>query len=351
MRVLVTGHDGYVGRVLASVIREAGHDVGGIDTRLFAGCSLGREPEAIPGRHIDVRDVGVDDLRGFDAVVHLAAISNDPMGNLDPDRTYDVNHVASVRLARLAKRAGVERFVFASSCSLYGSASPDVFLTESAAFNPVTPYGESKVLVERDVSRLAGDDFSPTFLRNATVYGYSPRLRLDLVVNDLAAGAFAGGKIVIKSDGTPWRPLVHVQDVSRAALAALEAPRQTIHNEAFNIGGTTENYQVREIAEIVTEVVPGSRVTYAEGGGPDERCYRVDFSKAASGLPGFEPRWTLREGVRELVEAYERHGMVPEDLDSARFIRLRRIQALQDEGRLGPDLRWISRTEPVSAAR
>jgi nucleoside-diphosphate-sugar epimerase len=340
MRVLVTGHDGYIGSVLAPHIRAAGHEVAGLDSCLFEGCSLGEKDDGIPARRLDVRDVEVQHLRGFDAVVHLAAISNDPMGDLDPALTYEVNHSASVRLARVAKQANVKRFVFASSCSLYGSASLDDFLTESADFHPVTPYGESKVLVERDVSELADDGFSPVFLRNATVYGYSPRLRLDLVVNDLVASAFATSQILIKSDGTPWRPLVHVEDVSRAALAALEASRETIHNEAFNVGATTENYQVRNVADIVTEVVPGSRVTYAAGGGPDKRCYRVDFSKAEEGLPGFRTRWTVADGVRQLADAYARYEMVPDDLTSSRFLRLRRIQALQAEGRLGPDLRW-----------
>jgi nucleoside-diphosphate-sugar epimerase len=347
MKVLVTGHDGYIGNVLAPYIRAAGHEVSGLDSCLFEGCSLGKKGEEVPSRRLDVRDVEVEHVRGFDAIIHLAAISNDPMGDLDPALTYEVNHSASVRLARIAKEAGVERFVFASSCSLYGSASPDDFLTESAAFNPVTPYGESKVLVERDVSRLADDGFSPVFLRNATVYGFSPRLRLDLVVNDLVASAFTTGEILIKSDGTPWRPLVHVEDVSRAALAALEAPRDEIHNEAFNIGATKENYQVRDVADMVTEYVSGSRVTYAEGGGPDKRCYRVNFSKAEDGLPGFEPRWTVVDGVKELADAFARRGMVHDDLVSSRFVRLRRIQALQAEGRLGPDLRWIS--SPASA--
>jgi nucleoside-diphosphate-sugar epimerase len=340
VKILVTGHDGYIGSVFTPMARAAGYAVTGLDAFWFKGCALGPEPEPVPMLRLDVRDAAVEQFRGFDAVVHLAAISNDPLGHLDPERTYEINHLGSVRIAQLAKRAGIERFIFASSCSLYGAASPDDLLTESAPFNPVTPYGESKVLAERDLSILADDGFSPIFLRNATVYGYSPRLRLDLVVNDFVANAFATGEVVIKSDGTPWRPLVHVEDVAKAALAAIEAPRETVHNEAFNVGMTTENYQVRDIADIVTETVSGSRVTYEEGGGPDTRCYRVDFSKAAEGLPGYQPEWTVPDGVRQLVDAYGRHGMTQDDLASPRFVRLRRIQELMRSGALEPTLRW-----------
>ena len=349
MKVLITGHDGYIGSVLTPMVRDAGHEVAGLDAFLFEGCALGPEPDAVPDRRVDVRDVEIDHLRGFNAVVHLAALSNDPLGSLDPARTFEINHMGSVRMAHAAKRAGVERFIFASSCSLYGAASSTEVLTEVASFNPVTPYGESKVLVERDLSKMADDDFSPTFLRNATVYGYSPRLRLDLVVNDLVASAFATGDVVIKSDGTPWRPLVHVEDVARAILAVLGAPREAVHNEAFNVGRTQENYRVRDIAEVATEVLPGSRVTYAQGGGPDRRSYRVDFSKAENGLPGFRPRWTLPDGVHELAESYRKFGLAEEDLSSPRFIRLRRIQILQQEGRLGPDLRRLPAPETALA--
>ena len=341
MKILVTGDDGYIGTVLSPFIRDAGHDVVGLDAGLFQGCSLGPEPGTVPSSRMDVRDVRADHLRGFDAVVHLAAISNDPLGNLEPERTYEINHVATVQLARMAKDAGVARFVFASSCSLYGAASPDDVLTESAEFNPVTPYGDSKALAERDLSLLADDRFSPVFLRNATVYGYSPRLRLDLVVNDLVAHAFAAHEVVIKSDGTPWRPLVHVEDVSRAALAGLEAPRDAVHNEAFNIGATEENYQVREIADVVADAVPGSRIIYAAGGSADPRCYRVDFSKAESHLPGFRRKWRLVDGVGELLEAFQTYGLNLTDLSSPSFIRLLRIQILVDEGTLAPDLRWL----------
>jgi nucleoside-diphosphate-sugar epimerase len=350
MKVLVTGDDGYIGTVLSRFIRDAGHDVAGLDAGLFEGCSLGPEPRIGPSSRMDVRDVRVDHLRGFAAVVHLAAISNDPLGHLDPEVTYEVNHVATVRLARMAKEAGIARFVFASSCSLYGAASPDDVLPETARFNPVTPYGESKALAERDLSLLADGRFSPVFLRNATVYGYSPRLRLDLVVNDLVANAFAAHEVLIKSDGTPWRPLVHVEDVSRAALAALEAPRDVVHNEAFNIGATEANYQVRDIADIVADAVPGSRIIYADGGSADPRCYRVDFSKASARLPGFRTKWTVADGARELLDAFQTYGLSDVDMESPRFVRLRRIRALQASGRLGTDLRWSTSDGATSTA-
>ncbi|MGH9203941.1 MAG: NAD-dependent epimerase/dehydratase family protein, partial [Vicinamibacterales bacterium] len=327
MRVLVTGHAGYIGSVLAPFVRGSGHDVVGLDTYLYEGCTLGPEPPPIPALSLDIRDVEVRHLRGFDAIVHLAALSNDPVGHLDPARTYEINHRAAVYLGRLAKGAGVRRFVFASSCSLYGAASPSDLLGEDAPLRAITPYGESKVLAERDLSETANGHFSPIYLRNATVYGHSPRLRLDLVVNDFVASAFTDGKIRIESDGTPWRPLVHVEDVAQATVAALEAPTEAIHDQAFNIGQTTENYQVSQIADIVARAVPGSSVVFAEGGGPDARCYRVDFSKAERNLPGFRPRWTLLDGIRQLVGAYSRFGLTQNDL--ARFIRLRRIQALR----------------------
>ena len=288
MKVLVTGHQGYIGTVLTPMLVAGGHEVVGLDSELFVSGTIGEPPIDLPSMKMDVRDVSVDDLRGFDAVLHLAGISNDPLGDLNPETTYEINHQASVRIARLAKEAGVQRFLFASSCSLYGAAGDKELVDESADFNPVTPYGESKIMVERDVAPLADDSFTPVYLRAATAFGFSPRLRADLVVNNLTGYAVTRGEVFLKSDGTPWRPLVHIEDISRAYKALLEAPRKLVHNEAFNVGRTTENYRIREVATIVGEVVPNSEVTFAEGAGPDLRDYRVDCSKLEK-LPGLRP--------------------------------------------------------------
>ena len=342
MRVLVTGHNGYIGSVMVDVLARAGHDVVGVDTYLFEGCTFGAERAVPPALRADVRDLDVSNLSGFDAVIHLAALSNDPLGTLNPRVIYDINHHASVRLARLAREAGVKRFLFASSCSLYGRAADEGLLTEEADFNPVTSYGESKVLVERAVSQLATGSFSPVFLRSATAYGVSPRLRTDLVVNSLVGYAFTTGEILIHSDGSPWRPLVHVEDISHAFRAALEAPRHLVHNRAFNVGRTEENYQIRAIAETILEVLPGSRVRYVPGGGPDARCYRVNCDELAWTVPAFKPRWIVRDGVRELYEAYRREGLTYGIFagSEARYMRRRHLQRLQSSGLLNDQIRW-----------
>jgi nucleoside-diphosphate-sugar epimerase len=287
----------------------------------------------------DIRDVRAPDLEGFDAVVHLAALSNDPVGNLNRETTYAVNHLATVHLAGEARRAGVPRFLFASSCSLYGASAGDAMLDEGAAFNPVTAYGESKIRSEQDVLRLADERFSPTFMRCATAYGFSPRLRADVVVNNLVGYAVTTGDVLIKSDGTPWRPLVHVEDISRAFLAALEAPREDVHAQAFNVGSNDENYQIRQVAEIVREVVPGSRVTYAPGGEPDIRNYRVSFDKIRRALPALETRWNVRRGAEQLYRAYRDLGLTLDDVQR-KYVRLARVRELREAGRLDGGLRW-----------
>ncbi len=341
MRVLVTGHDGYLGSVLVARLRESGHEVVGLDTGLFADCLLGPAPEPVPTLRVDLRDVTAEHCAGVDAVLHLAALCNDPIGNLNPDLTYDVNHRSTVRLARAAKAAGVTRFLFSSSCSLYGAGADDTPLDENADFVPVTPYGESKILSEQSLRELADDDFSPVYLRNATAYGFSPRLRGDIVVNDLTAPALLTGEVRLLSDGMAWRPLVHAEDIAAAFIALLEAPRDVVHNKAYNIGQTAENYLIRDVAELVAEVLPGSQLSFAEGAGTDLRNYRVSCDLIAAEVPGFAPQWTVRKGIEQLAEAYQRHGLTMEAYRE-RFLRLKRIEALRAAGQLDESLRWTT---------
>ncbi len=339
MRVLITGHQGYIGSVMAPLIAAAGHEVVGLDTGYFSECTVAPiEPIATITR--DLRDVETADLKGFDAVIHLAGLSNDPLGFLNPELTYKINFGGGLRLAVAAKAAGVSRFLFASSCSLYGQAG-DTAVDETAVLAPITPYAETKAWLERALLAMADDSFSPVLLRNATAHGWSPRLRGDLVVHDLLASAISTGEILIKSDGSPWRPLVHVEDISLAFLAVLTAPLDDVHAEAINIGGDDQNFQVREIAETIAAVVDGSVVTYAPGGEADKRDYRVAFNKVGKVLPGFELRWDLASSVRDLYERFVMAGLTHETLSSARCTRLRRIQQLIDESRLTRDLVWM----------
>jgi nucleoside-diphosphate-sugar epimerase len=338
MKVLVAGNGGYIGAVLVPLFRTAGYEVDGLDLGLYDGCDLG--PAADPGPHVsvDMRDVVPSQLAGYDAVVCLAALSNDPLGDLKPAATYSVNLDGTLHLARTAKEAGVPRFLFSSSCSLYGAAG-SAAVAEDADLHPVTPYGETKVFAERELSKLADDNFSPAYLRNATAYGASTRLRLDIVVNNLTAVALTTGQVRLESDGTPWRPLVHIEDISRAFLAVLEAPREKVHDEAFNVGREEDNVQVRDIAEMVRDIVPGSSVTLAANAGPDLRDYRVDFSKLLDTFPDLRLRWHVEDGVRELLDSYVKYGLTYEDFTGSRYVRLRRIKELLIAGEIDELLR------------
>ncbi len=346
MRVLLTGSDGYIGTVMAPTLKAAGHEVTGVDTLFFEGCSFGANGGGASALWEDIRDLQPGRLRGFDAVVHLAALCNDPIGDLNPEWTEDINFRASVRLASLAKAAGVRRFVFASSCSIYGASGADA-VTEDSALQPLTAYAVSKVRTEEALSAMADRSFSPVFLRNATAYGVSPRLRVDVVLNNLTAWAHCTGKIKIMSDGTPWRPLVHVEDICRTAAAVLVAPVEAVHNQAFNVGRDDENYQVKELAEIVRDVVPGCEIEYAGGASPDQRTYRVCFAKLTRTLPTFQLLWDARRGAEQLRAAFVAHRFTLDDLVGRRYTRLAQLRHLLESQALDETLRWKDRGKPL----
>jgi len=341
MKVLVTGHHGYIGSVLAPVIAEAGHEVTGVDTFFYEGCDFVPDLAPVTSLRADVRDLDVGDLAGYDAIVHLAALSNDPIGQLNEELTLDINFRATVQLARKAKEAGVERFVFASSCSMYGAGAGDEPLTEAAPLRPLTAYAVSKVRSEEALAELADANFTPVFMRNATVYGVSPRLRFDVVLNNLSGWAYTTGTVRIMSDGSPWRPIVHVRDVADASLAMLEAPADVVRGVGFNVGADTENYQVRDLATIVHDTFPGCTIEYAEGAGPDPRSYRVDFGKLRRALPEFATKWTAADGARQLRDAFEQVGLTADGFQGDKYTRLARLSLLSTEGRLDDDLRWV----------
>ena len=347
-KVLLTGHRGYIGSVMGPWLLKAGYEVVGLDTVYYGEeCAFTTDEVRVPDLGKDIRDVTLDDLRGFDALIHLAALSNDPLSSLREQLTYDINHQSSVRLAKLAKDAGIRRFLFSSSCSMHGTSTSEK-VDETTPVHPLTPYGLSKIRSETDIAAMADDSFSPIFLRNGTVYGVSPRLRVDIVLNNLVGWAHTTGMVKLYTDGTPWRPLIHVEDVSSAFLAALEAPLEVIHNQIFHVGSNKENYQIIQVAEIVRSVVPGSGIEFDSEHQGDPRTYIADFTKIEEMLPQFKPAWDAETGARQLYAAYKQAGLTLEEFTSSRYIRLKQIGDLMQSGRLDDDLRWQSFKADIS---
>ena len=342
MKVLVTGHKGYVGSVLVPHLQAHGHEAVGMDIDLYRRCSYGEDPVEIPFVEKDVRDARASDFIGVDAVLHLAALSNDPLGNLNPGITWEINHQGAVNVAMMAREAGVGRFIMASTCSNYGSGG-DRPVDEDAPLHPITPYAQSKVEAERDITQLATEDFSPLFLRFATAYGVSPRLRFDIVLNNLAAWGFTTGKILLKSAGSPWRPLIHVEDMARAFAAALDAPREAVHAQAFNAAPAGENYQIRRLAEIVKEESEGCKVEFADGASTDARNYQVDTAKIRRLIPQFKPQWNAKKGARQLLDTYSKYGLKLEEFEGPIYNRIDHVKMLLDRGLLSPGLRWTAK--------
>ena len=346
-RVLITGNNGYIGSIMAPWLRSQGYDVVGLDTGYFRPCMLVAEHGEIPTKRKDIREVTAADLAGFDAVIHLAALSNDPIGNLNEAWTREINGQGTIRLAQLAKQAGVRRFLFSSSCIMYGMSEAAV-VDETAPLAPQTEYARSKVDAETALGLLADDNFSPTFCRNGTIYGLSPCMRFDTVLNNLMGYAFTTGRVVIHSDGTPWRPVVHVQDVARAFQAVLEAPRELVHNEAFNTGADALNHQIRDLGQIVCETVAGCELQMVPQPGADQRTYKADFAKFKRTFPDFDFRWTARKGAEELYTSFKRIGLTPGEFTDKRFTRLSWLRHLLDSGALDDSLRWTQLTAQVA---